>query len=542
MKCTKCKSKTIAPAEYCPQCNSSLRTAYIKKLRNILRRRISKKIRALSPGHDSLTIKCTACNTGYSCLPVEKVRCPACGHQENVSFILSCPTCFNYSAFYHVPKKHKKKHYGSIGICSICQSEYVHCPYCEFVDTTDHLSEKCPLCQYPHEENIKQTTGAVGTAVVAGAAVLGSVAGLAITTKACLISKFKTADKTEDIPTRDKNKFALVRVYFATDRRRKGKTSPSEYYGHEWGSLEYGACTVSVPAVHKRGNAETPKWYLFEFSECEYKHVMIQDIHILEQGDFYGEINKIDSNDAFVFIHGFNQDFAKAARRTAQIAYDLDYHGAPIFYSWPSTGSVGIIGIRDYEADEESIEYSEEHFIIFLKDLITKTDAKKIHLIAHSMGNRLLTRALRSLIRQSDIKSRLPVFNQIILAAPDIDARLFEKVIAPRIKGVSERITLYASSNDKALAASRNLRKNISPRAGESGKDLVILDGIDTIDSSEIRTDLLGHGYFSSTVQVLDDLKSLIKKGLSPDKRSLEEKRKNKQTYWIIPQEKRIVT
>jgi esterase/lipase superfamily enzyme len=39
-------------------------------------------------------------------------------------------------------------------------------------------------------------------------------------------------------------------------------------------------------------------------------------------------------------VHGFNVSFENALRRTAQIAYDLDFDGAPFLFSWPSRDSL----------------------------------------------------------------------------------------------------------------------------------------------------------------------------------------------------------
>ncbi|WP_429550866.1 alpha/beta hydrolase [Paraburkholderia sp. MM5477-R1] len=39
-----------------------------------------------------------------------------------------------------------------------------------------------------------------------------------------------------------------------------------------------------------------------------------------------------------LFIRGFKVGFVDAARRTAQMAYDLGFDGAPVFFSWPSQG------------------------------------------------------------------------------------------------------------------------------------------------------------------------------------------------------------
>ena len=43
-------------------------------------------------------------------------------------------------------------------------------------------------------------------------------------------------------------------------------------------------------------------------------------------------VSRSPRKDAFVFIHGFNVAFEDAVMRTAQIAYDLGFDGAPILY------------------------------------------------------------------------------------------------------------------------------------------------------------------------------------------------------------------
>jgi hypothetical protein len=66
----------------------------------------------------------------------------------------------------------------------------------------------------------------------------------------------------------------------------------------------------------------------------------------------------------FVFVHGYNVAFEDAARRTAQIAYDLAFSGVPILYSWPSGGQP-----HRYPVDEANVEWSIQHFKDFLKML-----------------------------------------------------------------------------------------------------------------------------------------------------------------------------
>ena len=58
--------------------------------------------------------------------------------------------------------------------------------------------------------------------------------------------------------------------------------------------------------------------------------------------------------EAFVFVHGYNNSFKAAAFRTAQIAYDLEFEGAAICYSWPSQGGE-VLGLPSYAKDEEQV-------------------------------------------------------------------------------------------------------------------------------------------------------------------------------------------
>jgi hypothetical protein len=54
--------------------------------------------------------------------------------------------------------------------------------------------------------------------------------------------------------------------------------------------------------------------------------------------DLSASVSASPAKEAFVFVHGYNESFEDAAIRTAQLAYDFGFKGAPIFYSWPSEG------------------------------------------------------------------------------------------------------------------------------------------------------------------------------------------------------------
>jgi esterase/lipase superfamily enzyme len=105
---------------------------------------------------------------------------------------------------------------------------------------------------------------------------------------------------------------------------------------------------------------------------------------------------------------------------------------------------------------------------------------------------------------------------QVILAAPDIDVEFFKR-LAEGFRSKASRITLYASSSDKALAMSTEIHDH--PRAGATGADIIVLPGIDTIDASAVDTEFDGHSYYGDNRSVVSDIFQLLRSGSPPGER-----------------------
>jgi esterase/lipase superfamily enzyme len=120
-------------------------------------------------------------------------------------------------------------------------------------------------------------------------------------------------------------------------------------------------------------------------------------------------------------------------------------------------------------------------------------------------------------------------FGQIFLAAPDVDSDLFQK-LAEAYKQLAERTTLYVSSKDKALVASRIIHNQ--SRVGFS-PPITVVEGIDTIDVSDIDLTLVGHGYFAEQRDLLKDIHNLLTDNTPPDKRfALIPQQLAEKKYW----------
>lgn len=319
--------------------------------------------------------------------------------------------------------------------------------------------------------------------------------------------------------------FVQVEVLYGTNRKRT--PAPAIGYGSRRDTLQFGTTFVSIPKAHRPGELESPAWYRLEFHDDPSHHVtLLQVTPLTRQGwrtRFQQSLQRSGGREALVFVHGFNVTFEDAARRTAQFAYDLGIDGVPVMYSWPSKGEVSA-----YTADEATAESAVPHFRRFLEEVAALTGSQRVDIVAHSMGNRIVTNTLRAMAAEAPQRK----FNQVILAAPDIDAEVFAEQIVPAIRPAAHRISMYASSHDRALMASQQV--HAFRRAGQSGPEIMVLDGIETIDASTVDTDLLGHGYFAENKQVIDDMFLVVRHDMPAWERNLRRLNKQGRPYWAL--------
>jgi esterase/lipase superfamily enzyme len=312
--------------------------------------------------------------------------------------------------------------------------------------------------------------------------------------------------------------FIRYNVLYGTNREMGDHSAEGSvtYTNKRDDELHLGNCTVSIPKNHKMGEVERPGWFRnFFFGESTKKDFTILHNEKMEQDQFLYHLNEkigaSDEGDVILFIHGFNVEYDAAMMNAAQLGYDLNFKGGITAFSWPSLGSVS-----GYVADTATARASALYLASFIE--LIGNQAHKMHIIAHSMGNVVLTDALLLLKNENRLPSAQ--INEVILAAPDLDKEIFVQQIIPKIRDIA-RFTLYASSKDKALIASRTIRAGYN-RLGEGGEYLTIVEGLESIDASAVDTSLLGHGYFSDTLSLIHDIRQVLL-GELPHERILTE-------------------
>ncbi len=321
--------------------------------------------------------------------------------------------------------------------------------------------------------------------------------------------------------------FTIVRVFYGTDRQLIGSKTTRNNYSAARSKLTLGTCTVSIPMDHQLGNWERPT--ILDFGvEDQNDHVVLLSVTPHAEAEFVrrlqARVAASARKEAFVFVHGYNVTFRDAVQRTAILAYDLKFDGAPILFSWPSRGKTW-----KYLADEQTVEFAVPDLESFLALVANSSGATRIHLIAHSMGNRALLRALNNMRLAGHSPTNI---GQTVLTAPDIDRDTFTKLVAA-LHDVAQRTTLYASSRDKAIKASRKVHD--SPRAGEGGAQILVADGFDSVDVSAVDTSFLAHSYYAENKSVISDLFALLHDDRGPDERiCLSRKKRAVWNYWIF--------
>ena len=150
-----------------------------------------------------------------------------------------------------------------------------------------------------------------------------------------------------------------------------------------------------------------------------------------------------------VTVHGFNNRMGDGVFRTAQMAADFGIPGPVFHYAWPSRGAP-----LAYAADRDAVLVARDGMQEMLQDLAA-AGARKIMIVAHSMGTQLTMEVLRQMALGGD-RATLARVSGVVLMSPDIDPALFREQ-ADDIGDLPDPFVIFTSRNDPALRLSARL-------------------------------------------------------------------------------------
>lgn len=254
--------------------------------------------------------------------------------------------------------------------------------------------------------------------------------------------------------------------------------------------LNFARVNVTVPKSHQTGKIERKKPGKADdplkfFTATE---VVSYDAQPPFSAALSADI-KARGGRAMVFVHGYNTSFDSAVYRATQIAHDSGYPGTPVLFSWASGGST-----TDYVYDRESASVARDQLEVTLR-LLAQSGARRIDIVAHSMGTWVTMETLRqlALTGDRDLGGKL---GDVILASPDIDVDVFKSQMR-RYGKPNRPFFLLLSTDDRALKLSSMLAGN--KRVGDFGDPALLAElGVIAVDlSHEKGGDSLNHTKFA---------------------------------------------
>ncbi|MCK0545923.1 alpha/beta hydrolase [Pseudomonas syringae pv. aptata] len=319
-------------------------------------------------------------------------------------------------------------------------------------------------------------------------------------------------------------------IFYGTDRLQEpGRTLKFGGFRSE-DTIAYGVAEVSIPHIHREGKLERPWLRPTQKKGNPNKHIVVHSNELMALDAWFTRARDYLSHqgigqdpskkEGLLFIHGYNVGFNAALWRAAQLCHDLKFPGLMLCFSWASLGTPG-----GYPADEATVDWSAGNLRQYLTHVTEQLGLSALHIVAHSMGNR----ALLSVLENWKHKHGSTPIHQIILAAPDVDTSRFKQF--GQVFNTFEQVTLYASRNDRAIAASRFVHSY--PRAGDANPPLV-MSCLATVDVSAAGKDMfgLGHSYITNVSKVFRDLFYVVRHRHKPDQRAGINKRD--EGYWEL--------
>ena len=250
--------------------------------------------------------------------------------------------------------------------------------------------------------------------------------------------------------------------------------------------------------------------------------IQLRQVKPLPQDDFITQLRDQVSRSPFrsllIKINGYRERFPSALRKGAFLGHVMDIDSPILVFDWP--GDQGT-GARNYLRAQRVASESGLELARSLKLLVDQVQPERLWIVANSMGAQVVVYAFSEMYKDQEFNDATPEFANVILTAPDVDKNRFSEQFKNEIGSLSNRLTVYVSSNDRALLMSRLLNRGrrlgestftpVDDQAFETASDILnIMEPDDRIitlvDVTPINRTRNFHNFSLETPEFFDDL------------------------------------
>lgn len=335
-----------------------------------------------------------------------------------------------------------------------------------------------------------------------------------------------------------------MRYFYVTNRQMtQDNEELVDRFGRERESnLKFGFFDTSVePSVGLGMFINPSEWFQNE-------EIKIKRMETLQQEAFVARLRKLvhDSprRSLLVVVHGFREAFPSALSKTAFLGHVLDINSPVLLFDWPGNQGSSLSGYRRARrvATESGAELAKTLELI-MRDI----QPEKLWLIANSMGGQVVADAFSLLYQKESFADAELEIEDVVLTAPDVGLEEFDNQFKREVTALTRNLTVYVSSNDRALVMSRII--NREKRRGESTLSTDMLDEAITIsqlvDENDDQVTLVDvtpvnrtrnfHNFSLETPEFFDDLFLRLTNEKTPSSRRLYRlKTPEGSDYWVL--------
>jgi len=273
------------------------------------------------------------------------------------------------------------------------------------------------------------------------------------------------------------------RFFYVTNRNMENQDGPlGERFGNEREeTLKFGFFDTRIEPTLGLGMIVNPTdWFQNE-------EIRLRQVRSLAEREFIeqlkGQVRASPFRSILINIHGFRERFPSALRKTAFLSHVLDIDTPVLAFDWPGNqGSTPRMYRRAQRiAGESGTELTET-----IELIIRKVQPERVWLVANSMGAQTVVYAFHALYRDADLSDTETEIEDVVLTAPDVSKEAFNEQFKQEIAALTRHLTVYVSSNDRALLMSRVI--NRERRVGES---TLSTQNPDQFDEATVFADLI---------------------------------------------------
>lgn len=305
------------------------------------------------------------------------------------------------------------------------------------------------------------------------------------------------------------------RFFYATNRVLQDGAGPlwERFGASSGGQLALGHFDTTIQPTVGVGMLINPTaWFQNE-------EIQLQGAAELPDDAFTAQLRQLSGqsprHSLLIVVHGFKEEFETALRKTAFLGHVLDINTPVLLFDWPGNQGNSPLGYR--RAREVAIASGAQ--LAELLDLVVReVEPARLWLVANSMGAQVVLHALELLDQRREWSDAQREFEHVVLTAPDVSREKFDRRFKPRIEALTHALTVYVSSNDRALVMSKLVNRSsrlgesyLNPSQLEEAAGVVDLTGTDDgvitlVDVTPVNRTRNFHNFSLETPEFFDDL------------------------------------